>query len=229
MRVLLFIPLAFLAVVVAVSAPSAARAKASATCEQSGYGYAGHLSSGTAHGVAATVREVTAPQVTAGHVAAWVGVGGVGQGPGGTNEWIQVGLSAFPGSTTKLYYEVAQPNAAPHYTELEADTSTLGSLRLAVLEMAGQPDSWRVWVNGHAVTPPVHLPGSSGRWRPMATAETWHADGSACNHFRFAFTGVKVAAASGGSWRTFVSGRRFLDAGYQLRDRGQGSFEASAL
>jgi hypothetical protein len=226
MRVFLVLLPALLAVV--ASAPSPAPAKAIATCAQSGYGYAGHLSSAPAHGVAATVRELAAPQVAAGHVAAWVGVGGVGLGPGGSNEWIQVGLSAFPGSTTKLYYEVAQPNAAPRYTELEADTSRLGSLRLAVLEMAGQPDSWRVWVNGRAITPPVRLPGSSGRWRPMATAETWRAAGGTCNRFRFGFTGVKVAAANGGSWRAFVSGHRFLDAGYQLRDRGRGSFEASA-
>ena len=226
MRLLLVIPLALVAI--AVSAP-AAPARTAAGCGQTGYAYAGHLSSATAHGVAATVREVTAPQVEAGHVAAWVGVGGVGQGPGGSNAWIQVGVSAFPGSTTKLYYEVAQPNAAPRYTELASDTSKLGTLRLAVLEMTGQPDNWRVWVNGRAVTPPVHLPGSGGRWRPTVTAETWHAGGSACNRFDFGFAGVKVAAASGGSWRTFVSGHRILDTGYRLRDRGRGSFEASAL
>jgi hypothetical protein len=227
MRALLVIPLALLTLVIA--APPAAPAQSVAACGQSGYGYAGHLSSATAHGVAATVREVTAPQVADGHVAAWVGVGGVGQGPGGSDAWIQVGLSAFPDSTTKLYYEIAQPGAAPRYTELSADISKLGSLRLAVLETAGQPGSWRVWVNGRAVTAPVHLPGSSGRWRPIVTAETWHAAGSACNRFRFDFTGVKVAAASGGSWRTFVSGQRFLDPGYQLRDHGRGAFEASAV
>ena len=33
-------------------------------------------------------------------------VGGVGEGPNGSDSWIQVGLSAFPGSESALYYEV---------------------------------------------------------------------------------------------------------------------------
>ncbi len=219
---LLVIPFFFLAVAVPVAA-----APAQATgCGKAGYGYAGHFSASHAHGVAATVRELSAPQVAAGHVAAWVGVGGVGQGPGGTNAWIQAGVSAFPGSATKLYYEVAAPNQAPRYTEVAADAAALGRPRLAVLEMAGRRDHWRVWLNGRAVSPPVHLPGSSGRWRPMAMAETWAA-GAACNRFSFEFDGVQVAAAGGGSWRPFLSGGRILDAGYRLSDRGRGSFVAS--
>src|SRR6266536_6298283 len=48
-----------------------------------------------------------APKVRDGHIAGWVGVGGVGEGPDGTDAWIQVGLSAFRGDwTSRMYYEV---------------------------------------------------------------------------------------------------------------------------
>ena len=78
-----------------------------------GYTYAGRLSATPAHGVRATLTALSKPEVAAGHVAAWVGVGGVGQGVDGTDAWIQVGLSAFPGSESRLYYEVARPGMPP--------------------------------------------------------------------------------------------------------------------
>jgi len=197
-------------------------------CGTSGYGYAGRLSVTRAHGVSATLTALAAPQVEAGHVAAWVGVGGVGEGPNGTNAWIQIGLSAFPGSESRLYYEVARPGAAPRYSQLAEGVRPGERFRVAVLEMSGRPEHWRVWLNGRAVSAPVHLPGSTRRWRPIVTAESWSGGGSACNRFSYRFDGVRVAAASGGSWRPFVAGGRFLDAGYRLVDRGGGSFVASA-
>jgi hypothetical protein len=211
LRILL--PLVLAAVAASSSAPAAPAQ--SRSCAD-GYTYAGRLSATRAHGVRATLTALTKPEVDAGHVAAWVGVGGVGQGLNGTDAWIQIGLSAFPGSGSRLYYEVARPGVAPTYVELEPKVGTGERFRVAVLEMSQRPDHWRVWVNGKPVSEPVELRGSGGRWRPMATAESWAGEGSACNRFNYRFEGVRVAGATGGSWRSFVGGHTFLDSGYRL-------------
>lgn len=193
-----------------------------------GYTYAGRLSATRAHGVRAELTALADPHVAAGHVAAWVGVGGVGEGPNGTNAWLQVGLSAFRASGNRLYYEVARPGVPPTYHELAADVGTGDRLRVAVLEMNQRPNYWRVWVNGKAVSDAVHLPASHGRWRPIATAESWAGVGSACNRFTYRFERVRVAAAAGGSWRSFVGGHTFLDSRYRLLDRGGSTFVATS-
>ena len=220
----LLLPVLLAAVAASSSAPAApAQSRACAD----GYTYAGRLNATRAHGVRATLTALSKPQVAAGHVAAWVGVGGVGQGPNGSDAWIQVGLSAFPGSESRLYYEVTRPGVAPTYFELESRIRTGDRFRVAVLEMSKRPNHWRVWLNGKAVSAPVELPGSSGRWRPIATAESWAGTGAACNRFNYRFEGVRVAAANGGSWRSFVGGHTFLDSGYRLLDRGSTTFVAT--
>lgn len=221
----LLLPLVGMAFAASTAGP-AAPGRAAAPCGD-GYTYAGRLSATPAHGVSATLTALARPHVAAGHVAAWIGVGGVGEGPNGTDAWIQIGLSAFPGSESRLYYEVARPGAAPAYVELEPKVHTGERLRVAVLEMAKRPHHWRVWVDGRPVSPPIELPRSSGRWRPIATAESWAGTGTACNRFRFRFEGLRVAAATGGSWRSFVGGHTFLDSGYRLLDHGRTTFVAT--
>jgi hypothetical protein len=218
--------LPLLAAVVAASSSAPAAPAQSRSCAE-GYTYAGRLSATRAHGVSATLTALSKPQVDDGHVAAWVGVGGVGQGPNGTDAWIQIGLSAFPDSGSGLYYEVARPGSAPHYVELAAGIRSGARYRVAVLEMGGRPNYWRVWLNGKPVSAPIELAGSSGAWRPIATAESWAGDGAACNRFNYRFDGVQVAAANGGSWSPFVGGQTFLDSGYRLLDRGRASFVAT--
>src|SRR5262249_23678606 len=56
-----------------------------------GYSYAGVQDARAASGIRATLVQVDTPRVARGHVAAWVGVGGPGQGAGGRDEWIQIG------------------------------------------------------------------------------------------------------------------------------------------
>ena len=216
---------AVLAALVASAAPSA---PAQVRCSD-GYAYAGRLSATRAHGVRATLTALARPKVADGHVAAWVGVGGVGEGPNGTNAWIQIGLSAFPGSGSRLYYEVARPGRAPTYHEVESNVRTGQRFRVAVLEMAKHSGYWRVWVNGKPVSRPVKLEGSHGRWRPIATAESWAGSGPACNYFSYRFEGVRVATANGGSWRRFVGGHTFLDTGYRLLNTGSTTFVASSV
>ena len=215
-----------LAAGVALTASATPATGQAASCAD-GYTYAGRLSATRAHGVRATLTALARPEVAAGHVAAWVGVGGVGEGPNGSDAWIQIGLSAFPDSESRLYYEVTRPGAPPTYHEVDPSVRIGERFRVAVLEMGKRPNHWRVWVNGEAISDPVHIPASSGRWRPIATAESWAGTGSACNSFSYRFEGVRVSAAAGGNWRSFVEGHRFLDSGYRLVDRGSSTFVAT--
>ena len=83
------------------------------------------------------------------------------------------------------------------------------------------PDGRAGGACGSTAGPPQSLcalRGSSGRWAPIATAESWNAGTPACNSFGFRFERVSVSYGGGGSWRPFVSGHRFLDGAYSLRD-----------
>src|ERR687886_2972670 len=106
-----------LALACSVVAANAAPSSAMASCART-YSYAGYDSPWYAHGVAATITALQDPVVTAGHVAAWVGVGGVGAGLHGEDEWLQVGFAAFEPEgppTNEIYYEVVRPHRAPAY------------------------------------------------------------------------------------------------------------------
>lgn len=182
-----------------------------------GYGYAGLQAAAPAHGIRASVTALRQAAVANGHVAGWVGVGGRGSGPGGADQWLQVGLASLPGAPLLLYVEVTRPGREPVFRLLEEGAAAGDPRAVAVLEVAGRRDWWRAWVDGRPVTEPVHLPGTSGRVRPIATSESWTGGGAACNRFALRFEGVAVAGAPGGSWRPFVPGARFLDGGFRLR------------
>lgn len=190
------------AVAVLVGVPS------SLACGSGGYSYAGLAAPAHAFGIGAAVTPLGAFDVQAGHVAGWVGVGGPQQGPGGTDEWLQVGFSGFPGLTSSnLYYELTLPNRQPTYHEIATDLPFGQSMRVAVLEMRGRPNWWRVWVNGSAASQPIELPGSHGRWAPIATAESWDGgSGGTCNGFLYRFHRVSIARAPGGGWHQLVDG-----------------------
>lgn len=220
--------LAALLCVAAVGSVSAGSASAVSSCGHPGYSYAGFQAATPAHGVRADVVALGRPHVESGHVAAWVGVGGPGQGPGGSDAWIQVGLSAFEGTGSRLYFEVNRPGVGPRYTELRANVEPGSRHRLAVLEVSRKPGWWRVWVDGKPVSKRLYLPGSSGRWRPIATAETWDGGRRVCNRFVYRFDGLSVAGAPGGSWRRFLTAHRFQDPGYRVV-RGSRGFLARAI
>jgi hypothetical protein len=201
--------------------------RATAACGWSGYSYAGVQSLVPAHGVSARLTAVSVPRVQSGHVAAWVGVGGAGLGRNGADEWLQVGLSAYPGTRTELYYELAQPGSTPAYHVLDASVAAGTIHRVAVLEMRGRPDVWRAWVDGSAVSPPLYLPGSHGAWRPVATAETWDGGRPACNGYGYRFDEVRVATRAGGAWIPLSNGRWLESPGYRVRSRTAAAFVAS--
>ena len=209
-----------LALTAAVVAPRSTAAPSGSGCGSAahgspGYAYAGFQHQTRTHGVRATLTARTATSVDQGHVAAWVGVGGPGQGPNGSSLWLQVGLASFPGSSGNLYYEVALPGEAPVFKLIEASVAPGTSRSVAVLEMSGRPNWWRVWAEGRPVSEPIHLAGSSRRWAPIATAEAWDGGSGVCNRFSFRFDRLEVAGSRGGSWKRFRSGFRFQDQGYR--------------
>ncbi len=200
---------------------SSATASATSACvsdaDGNGYTYAGHQASVAAHGVRATITPTRAMNVAAGHVAGWVGVGGPAQGANGEDAWLQVGIASVEGTAPYLYAEVVRDGRQPQLILLDEELRTGVSRRVAVLETSTRPGSWRVWVDGRPVTKPMHIRGSSGRWAPIATAESFTGGEAGCNRFAFRFERVSVSYGGGGSWRPFVSGHRFLDNGHKLQ------------
>ena len=181
------------------------------------YRYAGYQADSTAHGVRATITTLSIPTVGAGHVAAWVGVGGRESGPDGTDSWLQAGVAALPGEKPYLYTEVVRPDRRPEQRTIASNVATGRAYRLAVLEIKQRPGWWRVWLDGSVAVDAIRLLGTADGWKPTATTESWNGDGQACNTFAFRFQSVALADARGGSWRPFSAGRRFLDRGYRLR------------
>jgi hypothetical protein len=179
--------------------------------------YAGVQANNKAYGVSATLGATVAPAVTDGHVGGWIGLGGTSAGPGGAAEWIQTGLSAFQADTkSHMYYEVTVAGSDPKYVELAASVKAGVSHRFALLEMAHRRSTWRVWVDGKPVSPPIYLPGSHESWYPQAVAENWNGGTGACNTYSYRFSNVALAQHSGGAWRPLTSSSQFQDPGYHV-------------
>lgn len=172
-------------------------------CTGGPYVYAGIAGSARVAGVGARITPAAVGQfhVLAGHVAGWVGVGGPREGPNGSDEWIQVGFSAFPDWLgNDLYYEVAKPGSPPVYSRVQASVSAGTGVQVSVLEMHGRRNWWRVWVDGRPASGPIYLPASDNRWRPIVTAESWDAQTDACNDFGYQFDGIRITLDPGGLW-----------------------------
>jgi len=197
-------------------------------CGSNGYTYSGVEARSLAFGVSVDVTAVADYAFPRGHVAAYVGVGGPGQGPGGTNEWLQVGLSGFPGVVgSDVYYEVALPSRHVVYHQLAAGVPAGKTASVAVLELRHRPNWWRVWLNGRTVSRPILLPGSHHRWQPVASAEAWDGGtGGTCNGFLYDFRHVRIAHAPGGHWRLLSRGYLIRSAATRLR-RARSSFLAA--
>jgi hypothetical protein len=189
-----------------------------AGCGPRGYAYAGLALRQAQFGIGASLTAIAPPVVQSGHVAGWVGVGGPGQGPNGSDEWLQVGLNtSSPGSRrNELYYELARPSGVVGYHAVDADVRLGEQLRVAVLETIGRPGVWRVWVDGRPVSPPIFLPESHLALTPMAMTESWDGGAPACNRFEYRFRNVVVAGAAGGGWRPAHGADVLEDPGYRV-------------
>ena len=203
-----------------------AAAPAAHGCGPRGYAYAGVQSRSGADGISATLAAVAQPLVERGHVAAWVGVGSPDEGPGGTAEWIQAGLNSEPGTPSRLYYEVTRAGKEPAYVELDSDVAAGVKHHVAVLEVASQPNVWRIWLDGRAASHAIYLPRSHRRLTPMAIAESWDGGAPACNRYAYRFGRVSLAAAPGGSWRTLAHADVVQDPGYRVMRSADASFLA---
>jgi hypothetical protein len=213
--------------VVAAALIGASHALACGT--RDGYSYAGLASSAPASGIGATVTPVGPFRVVAGHVAAWVGVGGPGEGPKGADEWLQVGLSGFPSAGgVDVYYELALPNAAPAYHQIASGLPVGRAASFAVLEIRSRPGWWRVWLNGAPASPAIYLPSSHGRWAPIATAESWDGGTGVCNGFLYRFDSVSIARAPGGGWQPLTGASPISGTSTRVRQStGTASFLAA--
>jgi hypothetical protein len=177
-----------------------------------GYSYAGYAGRAGADGVAATISAPAAPAVLTGHAAAWVGVGGIHAGPEGANEWLQVGIAAFPRLGLRAYVEETSRGEARRFIDL--GPAVVGRrYRMRVLE-TGQ-GMWRAFVNGVSVGEPAYLPTAGSSWRPVATAESWAAGRAACNRYAYRFD--TVSARRTGRWDSFAAAERIGAPG--ARDR----------
>lgn len=214
----LLVGVSLVAVLVGASATATAGPSCAGPAGSGGYAYAGHQSDARGHGVRAKIELTRSPSVEAGHVAGWVGVGGLGQGADGKDAWIQAGVASLPGMEPFIYAEVTRGGHDPKFILIEEGVAVGRAHTFAVLEVAGRPGWWKVWVDGQPVTEPVRLRGSSGRWEPIATAESWNGGESTCNNFAFRFERVSVAYGGGGAWRPFVSGYRFRDGSFKVRN-----------
>lgn len=224
----LLLPALLAAALVAASVDAHRAESAAKACAPHGYAYAGLQAPDSAYGVSATLSSVVAPVVEGGHVAAWIGVGAPGEGPNGSDEWLQVGQNMVVGATSKLYYEIAQPWGI-RYVELEQQVEPGVPARVAVLEMAGRRSVWRVWLNGRPVSEPIWLPDSHGRLTPMAMAENWAGDASVCNRYAYSFHGARLATTPGGSWVRFRMRNADVlqDPGFRIVPAATGGFVAA--
>jgi hypothetical protein len=214
----------------AVAAAALASAAGAFACgNTTGYSYAGMGAQYHAYGISAIITPLEAFDIFNGHVAGWVGVGGPGQGPNGSDEWLQVGYSGFPSVVgSDIYYEVAQPGRFPTYHQVSAELPAGTATKLTVLEMRNRANWWRVWVNHKPVSPPIRLPESHDRWSPIATAESWDGGtGGACNTFLYQFRHVSIAHAAGGGWHQLSGGYPIRSAATRIAHHGSAGFLAA--
>lgn len=199
--------------------PSSARGETS--CSAQGYTYAGLAQGEAVHGVTATLTAVSAPRVAGGHVAAWVGVGGRGAGPGGSNVWLQAGLAAYPGSGSRLYYELMLPEGR-RYVELRRGVRPGTRVTVSVLETA--PQTWQVVVDGRAASPAFALPAAD--LPAIVTAESWATARQECNRFAFGFAGAQYLGADA-VWHGFARPQIIVSSSTRITRRSATGFVAT--
>jgi hypothetical protein len=211
------------AAVVAVAPVGAAPRSA---CASSDYSYAGIQTPAAVAGIGATITAVASPAVAWGHIGGWIGVGGPGQGPNGTDAWVQVGLSSFADDKgSRIYYEIALPYTKPRYVEVDTHVAVGEAHRLAIEELSGGRGWWHVFVDGQPVGPPVHVAGSNKRWKGQAFGESWNGGQGVCNRFDYRFAGVRTAERTG-SWAPLAGAQLVQDTAYRVTRLPQASFRA---
>ena len=185
------------------------------------YSYGGVASRSPVRAIVATVTLLEPASVESGHVAAWVGVGGPGLGPGGVDEWVQVGIAEFTAERTgNVYYEIKRGQLY-RFGTLPSEVAVGERHTLGVVELRSRPGWWRVWVDGRPWGPPVLLPGSHEAWPGQAMAESWTTGAPQCNSFGFAFAGVEAQSFATGPWTALKNPVRFGQDGFAVSIAGR--------
>ena len=168
-----------------------------------GYSYAGYATRDGSNGVTATITALRPPSVYTGHATAWIGVGGIHQGLGGANEWIQAGVAAFPDRGLHLYVEEVSRGKQRRFVDLGRAVAGR-RYRIRIVETGR--DVWRAFVQGRVAGRPAYLPTGGGSWRAVATAESWAAGRADCNRYAYRFEDVSVRRGAG--WRALADAGR---------------------
>jgi hypothetical protein len=198
-----------------------------ASCTKAPYAYAGLFSNRAASGIEADVTTIAAAQVTKGHVAGWIGVGGLNAGPKGSAEWLQVGLATLASGKNVIYAESTTPGKDTVYQALASNVVAGTSYHLTVRELPNRPDVWQISLNGRPATTPITLPGS-GHFEPMAMSESWNGGPPpTCNGFSYRFDQVKIASKTG-TWSALTNTSPIANKGYKLTNRSIDGFTASS-
>jgi hypothetical protein len=201
---------------------------AASACGEDGYSYAGVGAPTVSSGITAVITPLGPFNVINGHVAGWVGVGGPGEGPSGSDEWLQIGLSGFPGNTGDIYYEVTRPGQYPEYHQVMAEPQVGHPYRFAVLEV--RTNVWQVFVNHEPVSPEIYLPQSHNNLSTIATAEAWDGGANgACNDFLYSFQSVKTAYRPGGLFHTMTGGYAIKSAKTTVQRAGAAFIAAEGV
>ena len=157
-------------------------------------------------------------------MAAWVGVGGRGEAPGGTNAWLQAGLATYRGGGSRLYYELMLPGGR-RYVELARGVRPGTRFTVSVLEVAA--GTWQVAVDGQAVSPAFALPLSSSGLPAIVTAESWATASQACNRYAFGFAGPTYLGADG-DWHSFARPQIIVSSSTRITRRSPTGFLATS-
>jgi hypothetical protein len=168
------------------------------------YACAGFEAPRAAYGISAHITSLDAVNRPDGHATGWVGVGGPGKGPLGSNEWLQAGYAGYPSITgSDIYYGVALPGRFSTYRQVSTGVPVGTTTKVTLLEMHGRANWWRVWVNRKPVSPPIYLPHSHDRWKPVAAATSWGSrTGGICSGSRYyRVSHISIARAPGGDWQ----------------------------
>jgi hypothetical protein len=196
--------LRLLSITAAVAAVALGSGAARALACGNSQGYSSTRIGGSSHafGISAQIAQASAFDMLNGSLQGWVMVGGKGEGPLGSNEWLQAGLAGFPNGSADIYYEVAQPGRYPTYHQVSTDVAVGTYTKVTVLEMRKRPNLWRVWVNHKPVSPPILLPQSHNGLKATAKSVNWDGGtGGTCNDYAYSFRHVALAGAPGGDWQ----------------------------
>jgi hypothetical protein len=179
-------------------------------CGKPGYSYAGVVTPTPVYGIRAWVSAPLDPQVQSGDVSGWIGVGRTSAR--GKRGVLRVGLLASPGSPSQLYYEIRLRTGA--WKRFLGPTVAAGERhKVSLLELAHRPTFWRIWIDGHALTRPIHLTLARKGKYALATAESWDGGTPTCNRLDYFFGTVAVR---GLRWHPLGSRQVIQDPGYSV-------------